>query len=69
MSHTEKEARNNYVLYIEYADDPPRVAVFSTFDEAEGYLDALEVSVFDPPQNDGMDWTVLRARIFECLRR
>jgi hypothetical protein len=24
------------------------------------------VSVFDPPQNDGLDRRLLRARIFEC---
>ena len=34
-----------FVLFIEFADDPPRVAVFNTFDEAEAHLDAFEVSV------------------------
>jgi hypothetical protein len=55
-----------HVLIIEFADNPPRVAVFNTFDEAEAQLDAFEVSVFDPPQNDGLDRTLLHARIFEC---
>ena len=55
-----------YVLSIELADDPPRVAVFDTFAEAEAQLDAFEVSVFDPPKNERLDRTVLRARIFDC---
>ena len=55
-----------FVLYIEFADDPPRVAVFDTFDEAEAHLDAFEVSVFDPPRNDELDRALLRARIFKC---
>jgi len=55
-----------YVLHVEFADDPPRVAAFDTFGEAEHYLDYFEVSVFDPPINDGLDPALLRARIFEC---
>jgi hypothetical protein len=55
-----------YVLYIEFANDPPRVAAFDSLDEAEAILDAFEVTVFDPPQNDGLDYTLLHARIFKC---
>jgi hypothetical protein len=54
------------VLYIQFANNPPRVAVFDTFEEAEEQLDVYEVSLFDPPQNDRLDRTLLRARIFEC---
>jgi hypothetical protein len=56
----------SYVLFIEFAGDPPRVAVFDSLDEAEAILDAFEVTVFDPPQNDGLDRALLRARIFDC---
>jgi hypothetical protein len=55
-----------FVLYIEFADDPPRVAVFDNFEEAEGAFDAFEVTMFDPPLNDGLDRSLLRARIFDC---
>jgi hypothetical protein len=62
--------KTHYVLYIELFDDPPRVAVFDTRDEAEMQLDAFEVSVFDPPQfnppQNWMDRKMLRAQIFEC---
>jgi hypothetical protein len=43
-----------YVLFIEFADDPPRVGVFDSPEEAEAILDAFEVTVFDPPQNDDL---------------
>jgi len=56
----------SYVLFIQFADDPPRVEVFDSLDEAEAILDAFEVTVFDPPENDGLDRALLRARIFEC---
>jgi hypothetical protein len=62
-----KEANMTYVLYIEFANNPPRFAVFDTLDEVGANLDAFEVSVFDPPQNDGMDRSILRARIFKCI--
>jgi hypothetical protein len=62
----EADMTTTYVLYIEFGKAPPRVAVFDTFDEAEERLDVFEVSVFDPPQNDHLDYTLLRARIFEC---
>lgn len=61
-----EEIYMSYVLFIELADDPPRVAVFDSLDEAEAILDAFEVTVFDPPQNDGLDRALLRARIFDC---
>jgi len=54
-----------YVLYIEFADDPPRVAVFDTFDAAKASLDYFEVSLFDL-QNNEMNLGLFRARIFEC---
>ena len=57
-----------YVLFIEFADDPPRVEVFDSLDEAEAILDAFEVTVFDPPLNDDLLALrhTFRARIFEC---
>lgn len=55
-----------YVLYIQFADDPPRVMVFGSFNEAETYLDVFEVQVFDPPANDELLELPYRARIFEC---
>ena len=63
-----EEPRTAYVLYIQFADDPPRVAVFDSFDEAENCLDAFEVTVFDPPFNDDLLALrhTFRARIFEC---
>jgi hypothetical protein len=55
-----------YVLFIQFAEDPPRVAVFGTLDEAEAHLDGFEVSLFDPPLNEDLDPSLLRAHIFEC---
>jgi hypothetical protein len=63
---SEEADMTTYVLYIEFADNPPRVMVFDTLDEAEERLDVFEVNVFDPPQNDRLERTLLRARIFEC---
>jgi hypothetical protein len=56
----------SYVLFIEFADDPPRVAVFNTFDEAECCLDVFQVEMFDPPRNDALHELPFRARIFKC---
>ena len=55
------------VLIIEFANDPPRVMIFSSFDDAEAALDVFEVTVFDPPYQDNVpERALLRARIFEC---
>jgi hypothetical protein len=51
-----------YLLYIEFADDPPRVMVLDTLDEAEAQLDGFEVNVFDPPLYEDLDRALLRAR-------
>jgi hypothetical protein len=58
-----------YVLYIKFDDNPLWVQVFDTLEEAEGYLDAYKVSLFDPPdvsaQEQERRHRVLDAHIFE----
>ena len=51
-----------WVLHIELADDPPQVAVFTTFEEAAAQLDAFKADIFDPSQNVEQ----ARACIFHC---
>lgn len=52
-----------YVLYIEFGKAPPSVAVFDTLEEAEERLDVFETGLLE---SERVDFTLLRARIFEC---
>jgi hypothetical protein len=51
----------HYVLFVQYADDPPRLKVYGTLDEAKDFLDGLALQMFDRAQRE-----LFRARIYRC---
>ena len=50
-----------FVLLVEYDNDPPRLKIYDTLDEAKAFLDSLSLQAFDQTQRE-----LFRARIYKC---